>query len=126
MAWWYHAASFVGLTGLTLSIGAAVGALALPLARPPLLRGAPVLLLAGALARLFAQASAAFGDAGPVGLESLRVIALETPWGRGWTWQMAAAAVVLVAAAAVRLRPRPLSGRLACSPRRSAPRSRRP
>jgi putative copper export protein len=113
MAWWYHAASFLYLTGLTLSIGAAVGTLALPLSRPPLLRGAPLLLVAGALARLFAQARAAFGDAGPVGLESLRVIALETPWGRGWTWQMAAAVVVMVAAAAVRLRPRPVPGRLA-------------
>lgn len=97
MAWWYHAASFLYLTGLTLSMGAACGVVVLPIVRPWLLVVAPGLLLAGTAARLLAQTQMAFGEAGGIGATSLTTVVFETPWGWGWRWQAATAALLTAA-----------------------------
>ncbi|MDP1572105.1 MAG: CopD family protein [Vicinamibacterales bacterium] len=97
MAWWYHAAAFLYISGLVLVVGAAAAAWLVPVpARVPLLTA--VVLAAGVAARLVAQGQMAFGEMGGLTREFTRLIVFETPWGWGWRWQAATAAAVLLAA----------------------------
>ncbi len=104
MAWWYHAASFLYLCGLTLTLGAAAGGRLFPHLPASVGVAAPLVLLAGVGARLLAQVQMAFGEAGGITAASIRTVLFDMPWGRGWRWQAAAALAVAVAAIATRRR----------------------
>jgi putative copper export protein len=105
MAWWYHAASFLYLVGLLLTLGTAAAPFVLSRGLLPgglgrhLALAGPVVLAAGVAARLLAQVQSAFGEMGGVTAEFIRLIVFETPWGWGWRWQAATAAAVLLSAA---------------------------
>ncbi len=58
------------------------------------------------IVRLFAQTYAVFGVDDDMSFGSVRIIALETPWGVGWRLQFAAAFAVIAAFVWVRLQPR--------------------
>lgn len=105
MAWWYHAASFLYLCGLTLTLGAATGARLFPHLPASVRVAAPLLLLAGVVARLLAQVQMAFGEAGGITSAAIRTVLFDMPWGRGWRWQAAAAVAVAVAGLVMRRRP---------------------
>jgi putative copper export protein len=98
MAWWYHAASFLYVAGLVLSLGAAAGAVLLRTPAGPFTLTAPLVLVAGVAARLVAQVQMAFGEMGGLTSEFTRIIVFQTPWGWGWRWQALTAAAVLTAA----------------------------
>lgn len=99
MAWWFHAATFLYLAGLVLTVGAAAARawVRVPAALPLV---AALVLAVGVVARLLAQVQGAFGEAGGLTRESVRVIVFDTPWGWGWRWQATAAAAVLLLAVA--------------------------
>jgi putative copper export protein len=99
MAWWYHAASFLYIAGLVLSLGAAAGALVLRTSAVPFRLAGPLLLAGGVIARLVAQVQMAFGEVGGITAEFTRIIVFQTPWGWGWRWQATTAVAVLLWAA---------------------------
>ena len=100
MAWWYHAAALLYISGLVLVVGTAAAAWLAPVGtRAGLL--AAGLLAAGVAARLFAQVQMAFGEMGGITREFTQLIVFETPWGWGWRWQAATAMGVVLGALAV-------------------------
>jgi putative copper export protein len=114
MAWWYHAAAFLYITGLLLALGTATASLLradIHFSRLVTIAG-PLLLVAGVAARLFAQVQMAFGEMGGVTGAFTRLMVFDTPWGWGWRWQAATAAAVLAAVVvrAVPSRPRGADG----------------
>jgi len=110
MAWWYHVAAFLYISGLVLVVGAAAAAWLAPVpARIPLI--AAGLLGVGVAARLMAQVQMAFGEMGGLTREFTRLIVFETPWGWGWRWQATTAAAVLLGVVVRRVTGRARVGR---------------
>ncbi len=97
MAWWYHAAALLYISGLVLVLGTAAAAWLAPVATRAGLFAA-VLLAAGVAARLLAQVQMAFGEMGGITREFTELIVFETPWGWGWRWQAATTLAVLLGA----------------------------